>query len=53
MASEQKEHIYSYYEYMQFKRALFNSVSNAIKYDDENGTGRIIQMKFEFTGKLY
>ena len=47
----QKENAYKYYEYMQFKRAKFDSVSSSIKYDAS--TGRIYQMEFEFTGSLY
>ena len=47
----EKENAYKYYEYMQFKRAKFDSVSSAIKYD--NSTGRIYYMEFSFTGNLY
>lgn len=47
----EKENAYKYYEYMQFKRAKFDSVSSAIKYD--NSTGRICYMEFSFTGNLY
>ena len=39
-----------YYEYVQFKKAKFQSQSNMIKYDEV--TGRIISMTFNFTGKL-
>ena len=46
MNSEQKIDAYKYYEYMQFKRSVFKSDSNSIKYDNE--TGRIIQMVFNF-----
>lgn len=47
----QKDNAYKYYEYMQFKRAKFNSVSSSIKYD--SSTGRICEMEFKFTGDLY
>lgn len=46
MNSEQKINAYKYYEYMQFKRAVFKSDSNNLKYD--NVTGRITQMIFDF-----
>ena len=45
---EIKNAIYTYYEYMQFKRAHFKCTGT--KYD--NKTGRIIEMNFEFTGKF-
>ena len=52
--------IYQYYEYMQFKKALFDSQSSAITYENQtgtsenqSGTGRITAMKFVFTGNLY
>ena len=51
MINRQSNNMYSCYEYMQFKRALFNSVSNSIEYDIP--TGRIKKMEFKFTGKLY
>ncbi len=41
-----KEAISKYYEYMQFKRCVFISDSNAIQYDDVSG--RIKYMKFTF-----
>ena len=41
---------YKYYEYVQFKKAKFNSDSSAIQYD--NVTQRITHMKFEFTGEV-
>ena len=43
--------IKQYYEYYQFKRAVFDC--KEIEYDNEvGGTGRIIGMTFEFTGKV-
>ena len=45
-----EDDVYKYYEYTQFKRAYFNPVDSEFKYN--NGTGRIIQMKFEATGKF-
>ena len=53
MENEQKANIYKYYEYMQFKKALFDSQSSAITYDTQTGTGRITAMKFVFTGDLH
>ncbi len=41
-----REDIYKYYEYVQLKRAHFRCTST--EYDKT--TGRIIKMKFEFTG---
>lgn len=43
-----KNAIYTYYEFIQFKRAIFKCTN--VGYDD--GTGRIISMSFEFTGKF-
>lgn len=43
-----KEDVYTYYEYIQFKRAHFDCTD--IEYDGE--TGRVIGMKFEFNGKI-
>ncbi len=43
-----KEKIYTYYEFMQFKRAKFDCKN--VEYDQQ--TGRIIKMEFEFTGKI-
>ncbi|MCI8759862.1 MAG: hypothetical protein HFJ34_01845 [Clostridia bacterium] len=40
--------VYTYYEYVQFKRARFNCIDTG--YDEK--TGRIIRMKFEFNGKF-
>lgn len=47
----QKENIYTYFEYVQFKRGKFNSVDSELKYDAT--TGRICQMGFSFTGDIY
>ena len=41
-----KNALNNYYEYMQFKRCIFKSDSNAIQYDDVSG--RIKYMKFTF-----
>ena len=38
-----------YYEYMQFKRAVFTC--KALEYNNE--TGRVSQIDFEFTGKIH
>lgn len=46
--TENKEKVYTYYEFMQFKRARFDCTD--VKYN--NGTGRIIEMSFKFTGKF-
>lgn len=46
--SEIRENVYTYYEYLQFTRAHFECVN--VKYDSENG--RIIEMDFQFTGKI-
>lgn len=43
-----KEKIYTYYEYMQFKRAKFNCEKT--EYNPK--TGRIIKMEFKFNGKI-
>lgn len=49
-----KKAVNAYYEFMQFKRAHFNCESDgnipAVAYN--SGTGRIISMNFEFTGKI-
>ena len=50
MITNEKEKAYKYYEYMQFKRSLFNSVTNQIEYD--NSSGRITKMVFNFD-KIY
>lgn len=47
----EKINIYKYYEYVQFKKAKFNSATDSIKYDSV--TGRIYQMEFAFSGNLY
>lgn len=46
--NEEKEKVYQYYEYVQFKRAKFDC--KHVGYDEQ--TGRIIEMRFEFTGKF-
>ncbi len=43
-----KEDIYTYYEYVQFKRARFKC--EKVEYNKE--TGRIVEMDFKFTGKI-
>ena len=43
-----REDIYRYYEYIQFKRAIFKCT----KLQTDSSTGRIIEMDFEFTGKI-
>ena len=50
MITNEKDKAYKYYEYMQFKRSLFNSATDQIEYD--NATGRIIKMVFNFD-KIY
>lgn len=45
---DNKEKVYTYYEFMQFKRAKFNCE----KVEYQPNTGRIIEMQFEFTGKF-
>lgn len=50
MVNQNKNKVYQYYEYTQFKRAYFNNDSNTTKYDTK--TGRIIEMSFTATGKL-
>ena len=44
-----KNDIYKYYEYMQFKKGVFNCEN--LTYD--NSTGRVNNMKFTFSGKIY
>ena len=46
--NDNKEKVYTYYEFMQFKRAKFDCVH--VEYNPN--TGRIIEMQFEFTGKF-
>ena len=52
--TEIKEAIYSYYEFMQFKRAHFDCKTldekSGVEYDKI--TGRIIKMVFTFNGKI-
>ncbi len=43
-----REDVYTYYEYIQFKRAYFDCKN--VEYD--SNTGRITKMDFEFTGKF-
>ena len=43
-----REDAYTYYEYIQFKRAYFDCKD--VEYDEH--TGRITRMDFEFTGKF-
>ena len=43
-----QEDVYTYYEYIQFKRAHFDCEN--IEYDGE--TGRVISMEFDFNGKF-
>ena len=38
-----------YYEYMQFKRAVFKC--RTLEYNEE--TGRVSKINFEFTGKIH
>lgn len=38
----------TYYEYIQFKRAIFDCENGSVKY---SSTGRIVYMKFIFSGK--
>ena len=45
-STEFKNDIYSYYEYVQFKRSYFDCIDT--KYNDE--TGRIVYMEFKFRG---
>lgn len=47
----EKERVYKYYEFVQFKRGKFNSIANELKYDSI--TGRVYQMTFNFTGEIY
>ena len=51
LKNNEKEYIYKYCEYIQFKRAKFDSDSSQIVYD--NVTGRISKMVFNFTGEIY
>ncbi len=47
---ENKDKVYTYYEFMQFKRARFDCIPAEVEYN--NGTGRITKMGFKFTGKF-
>ena len=44
-----KGYIYTYYEYLQFKRAHFDCEDSSVKYTN---AGRIKEMKFVFNGKI-
>lgn len=45
------KYIAKYYEYMQFKKAIFKCTG--VGYDDgSSGTGRVISINFEFTGEI-
>lgn len=45
------EDVIKYYEFSQFKKAIFKCVK--VAYDDgENGTGRVTLLEFEFTGEI-
>lgn len=46
--NENREKVYQYYEYMQFKRAKFDCE----KVEYSKNTGRIIKMEFRFTNKF-
>ncbi len=46
--NDSKDDVYTYYEYMQFKRAYFNCES--VKYS--KNTGRITKMYFKFNGTI-
>ena len=45
-----KEEIYKYQEYVNFKKLHFDCVDGSVKYNKT--TGRIIEMKFRFNGKM-
>ena len=44
-----KEDVDLYSEYVQFKRARFDCITNSVIYNEQ---GRIINMEFKFTGKF-
>ena len=46
--SKIREEVFTYYEYLQFTRAHFKCTG--VKYNQ--GTGRIVEMDFEFTGEI-
>ncbi len=48
--NQYKKKVCQYYEYVAFKRARFDCITNNTTYDSK--TGRITKMKFEFTGKF-
>ncbi len=43
-----RNYVYTYYEYVQFKRAKFDCTK--VEYNQQ--TGRMIRMEFTFTGKF-
>lgn len=43
-----KEDVYTYHEYLQFTRSHFKCIG--VKYNE--GTGRIVEMNFQFTGEI-
>lgn len=43
-----RNEIYTYYEYVQFKRARFDCTN--VEYNQK--TGRLVRMEFQFTGKF-
>lgn len=45
---EIRKAVNTYYEYVQFKRAIFKCNSSTVRYSP---TGRIVYLEFEFTGK--
>ncbi len=47
--SDIREKVNTYYEYVQFKRAIFDCEPDSVKYST---TGRLIKMNFIFTGKF-
>lgn len=47
--AEYEEDVLKYYEYIQFKRAVFNCTG--LQYD--NTTSRVNEMEFTFTGKIH
>ena len=48
MISENKNNIFKYYEYVQFKKAVFKCTK--LHYDEQ--TGKVDELNFEFTGKI-
>ncbi|MBR3003328.1 MAG: hypothetical protein IKF38_07255 [Clostridia bacterium] len=49
ISSNVKEDVYTYFEFVNFKRARFNCTS-VVK--DETSTGRITSLSFKFTGEI-